>query len=473
MVARRHPARAACCSVGVVRGGQEWAVSIGNFALSGRRQQQRPGGWQVPSLYFAVSFHRKLHPRAVACQRGFRWKPFPGRVGRSHQLLLLLAGPARSVQEDRRPGHLCDGCPVENHSMTQPPPRPCRPRDHLKSASELYPSAWGDIEHMRTELRGRSAPDWPEWCFLPVAGAQAAVANDAGIDVAMLGRMYPERIADAARLAGLAAWRMTQGIYRFDPAVYEAVRDTPVAGDIPHEILYRMPEWCVYMETPGMRLGTTPMFGAFAHLEHDVNNGRAELRLLLDTDEECGAVLTPLPLHLGAWSLAESIARMLAIAESGLSPVRPGWTSEHAKALGSCIEPVMSLLLYVCTQAGEITGRKGHPGNPQPVRTRRGGWRVFPVDGIRTWDVGVRLGAALRQAYADAQTGKAQNSRASVRGHVRRAHWHTYLSGPRTCAGLPIPSEQRRPDLRWMPPIPVALPSVDDLPATVRPVRNP
>jgi DNA-binding transcriptional regulator YiaG len=60
---------------------------------------------------------------------------------------------------------------------------------------------------------------------------------------------------------------------------------------------------------------------------------------------------------------------------------------------------------------------------------RRAGWRLFPADGIRTWDVGVRLGAALRKAYAADQTGQPQGDRAGVRGHVRRAHWHTYLSG--------------------------------------------
>jgi hypothetical protein len=35
---------------------------------------------------------------------------------------------------------------------------------------------------------------------------------------------------------------MTQGIYRYDLAVYDALRDTPVSGDIPHEVLYRMPD---------------------------------------------------------------------------------------------------------------------------------------------------------------------------------------------------------------------------------------
>ena len=92
---------------------------------------------------------------------------------------------------------------------------------------------------------------------------------------------------------------------------------------------------------------------------------------------------------------------------------------------------------------------------------------MFPADGPRTWDVGVRLGAALRRAYHDREVGG--DAHAGPRGHIRRAHWHMILSGARlTADGAPIAPEKRRRDLRWLPPIAVNLESVDDLPATVR-----
>jgi hypothetical protein len=323
------------------------------------------------------------------------------------------------------------------------------------------------MDHMRRELRGTSAPDWPEWCYIPIAGAQAAVANDAGIDVARLGVMYPDRIADAARLAGFAAWRMTQGIYRFDPAIYDAVCATPVDGDIPDQVFDRLPEWCIYIETPGLQMCNDAVFGVFAHLEWDVNALRRELRLLVDVD---GGLL-PLPIHLGRWSLSEAIDRALTQA-SVASLARGGQAlpASGANVLRPVVEPIVSLLLYVCSQAGEISGR-GTPGNPIPVRTRRDGWRLFPADGPRTWDVGVRLGAALRTAYAAEQTGLGGSQR-GPRPHVRRAHWHTYLRGPRLGDdGLPVPSAERIADLRWQPPIAVNVAEQDDLPATVRPVK--
>ncbi|GAP34654.1 hypothetical protein ISF6_5362 [Piscinibacter sakaiensis] len=96
---------------------------------------------------------------------------------------------------------------------------------------------------------------------------------------------------------------------------------------------------------------------------------------------------------------------------------------------------------------------------------------MFPADWPSTWDVGVRLGAALRQAYQAAETGS--GTHAGPRPHVRRAHWHTILSGPRQREdGSVIPTAERRADLRWMPPIPVNVQDLDQLPATVRRVER-
>lgn len=344
--------------------------------------------------------------------------------------------------------------------MTRPQfqKRPCRPREHLVEAAKLYPHAWRQVDRLR-ELRGAGVPEWADWCYIPIAGTQAIVAEDAGIDVMMLSTIYPARVADAARLAALAAWRVTQGIYRFDPAVYDAVRETPVSGDVPADILYRLPEWCLYVETPGMQIDGEQLHGFFAHLEDDGKAKRTELRLLLDTETR----LEPAVLHLGTWPLAESIERMRAEAERqaalrGLAMPSLDGTVEIVRPV---VEPIVSLMLFLCSQAQEIGDGTRRPANPRPKRVR-GEWRLFPADRATTWDVGVRLGAALRRAYQAEETG-AGGTHAGPRPHIRRAHWHTYWSGPRDGA--------RRADLRWMPPIAVGVDEVDQLPAVVRPVR--
>ena len=131
--------------------------------------------------------------------------------------------------------------------------------------------------------------------------------------------------------------------------------------------------------------------------------------------------------------------------------------------------PILNCLLYICTQSAEITGKHGTPANPAPKKTRRDGWRLFPADGIKTWDVGVRIGAALRQAYAAAESQGGTHT--GTRPHIRRAHWHGFRTGAMKRAdGTDIPTHQRQLNLRWLPPIPVNVQDVSELPAVIRKV---
>jgi hypothetical protein len=115
---------------------------------------------------------------------------------------------------------------------------------HLIAAGRLYPKAWRQADQLRAD-RGKSGlPTWPSWCYLPMAAWYAIVSGGKG-------RLGLDRIGDVGRLAALGSWRGTQGVYRFDQDLYEAVRATPIECDLPAEILYRLPEWCVYVETPG------------------------------------------------------------------------------------------------------------------------------------------------------------------------------------------------------------------------------
>src|SRR3546814_10697965 len=114
-------------------------------------------------------------------------------------------------------------------------------------------------------------------------------------------------------------------------------------------------------------------------------------------------------------------------------------------------------------------GTPAAPSNPEPVRTRRNGWRLLPADGTAEWDVGVRLGAALRAASERSDSGDVTGRQ--VRAHVRRAHWHTMISGPRLRDDKTvIPAAQGKRDLRWLPPIPVNVDDYDAMPSVVRPV---
>ncbi|AXV99234.1 hypothetical protein CJO80_27150 (plasmid) [Ralstonia solanacearum] len=345
-----------------------------------------------------------------------------------------------------------------------------RPQQHLIAAANIYPGAWRRVDEIRAG-RGKQYPDWESWCFFPLAGAAAIVADAAGVDVSMLPHFHPARVDDAARLGALATWRVTQGIYRFDPALYPALIDTPLDGSIPHDVLYRLPQWCVYIETPGLTANGLPLLGAFAHLDHDHQTGRPELRLLLDQEY----ALTPLPIHLGDWPLQEALDRMSQeagrqAAHHGLGTVAPERT--RLANLAAEIAPLLTLLLYLCAAPDEIGAPDRRPTNPAPKRTKTG-WRMFPADRLTTWDVGARVGAALRLAYHASETASGgDGSHAGPRPHIRRAHWHGFRSGPRKREdGSEIPAVSRRFDLRWLPPIPVNAELGDELPAVIRTVK--
>ncbi len=321
-------------------------------------------------------------------------------------------------------------------------PMPPRPIQHLRALEARYPEAWRQAARFRT-LRGAGLPDWPAWCYLPLSGAYAIVSG---------GTAEPLSIAAAAdigRVGALAAWRETQGIYLYDETLLTALWETPVDGELPREVLEHLPEWCVYVQLAQPRpVGPGTLHGWYAHLEHDVRTGRRELRLVLDETLASGEdLLLPLSLHL-VGDLPSAVRAFVAEAQCQ-APAELRASIDDAALASSIlgVEPLVSVLLYLCASASEILARGSGLAHPRlhGVASRR---PKAPI----AWDVGVRLGAALAVAEARAAAdGVARGAHASPRGHVRRAHWHHYWTGPRDSPA------RRRLALRWLPPVGVNL----------------
>jgi hypothetical protein len=282
--------------------------------------------------------------------------------------------------------------------------------------------------------RGGDLPDWPRWCFLPLAGWYSIVSADSGHY-----HLPPDLVPDVSRLAALGTWRYTQGIYRIDPDMYDALTKTSIQGNLPSEIFIRLPEWCLYIETPGLRFGDWSLYGVFAHMEHDANDGRAELRFVLDTTT---SGLQSLVIHIGDWTVAEALDRVVAEIEKNnpaaghLLKTITGPVHDAA----DCLQPLLSLIVYLCSKEPEYKGGR-RPGKPQPKHTKKGD-RLFPAAHPRVWEVGHATGEAIRNFKS-----RQVNDRARPEPHIRRAHWHGYWLGPKT--------GKRRFEYRWLPPIPV------------------
>jgi len=336
-----------------------------------------------------------------------------------------------------------------------------RPREILATIGRAYPHLWPAVDRLRA-MRADDFPEWPDWCFLPMQGAYAILSGGGDRRVPL------DRIHHVGIVAALAAWRVTQGVYRFDTTVAEAVAATPLDGELPTDLLYRLPEWCVYIETPGRIWEGRALHGFWAHVEWEEGDGANELRLVLDTAETPDLALDPVrglipvPLILGEGSLADALDRLAAssrrrLEAMGLQDLAMP-PSDPSRLLGET-QPLVALVLYLCAENAEIGDGIRRPSVPAPKRTKRGP-RLFPPDRLTAWDVGLRLGAALRRAESADGPGVEQGERARPRAHIRRAHWHTFRVG----------EGRRGYKVKWMAPTPVNVRDPEALPATVRPV---
>jgi hypothetical protein len=308
-----------------------------------------------------------------------------------------------------------------------------RPLTHLQSLSRAYPSAWKMADRFRAD-RGKDLPKWPAWCFMPMAGWYAIVSERHNID-----RLGLDLIGNVSALSAIGPWRYSQGIYRFDPDMLATLTDTIVSGDIPVEVLFRLPEWSLYIETPGMTFCGVPLYGYFTHLEWDTNTERQELRLLLDTD--IGFI--PLPVHIGKWTITEAVDRVEdeAVKNAVVLGVAYEKDMEVVQVRASEINPLISLLLYICSEEPEIDDERepgASPSRPQPKKTKHG-WRLFPPKRPRIWTAGKATGQRLREATEVDETGKA------IRPHLRRGHWHGFWTGPKT--------EKQKFVYKWLAPM--------------------
>lgn len=298
-----------------------------------------------------------------------------------------------------------------------------RPVEHLEAVSRQFPGVWQVYDRLLAER----SPDWPSWCLIPRSNPYRILNRT----WPYLGPAHLETALPMTRIQALAAWRLTQGIYRFDDTLLQELLATPFTGVLP-EHLFRLPEWCVYIELPE----NDELHGFFAYVDWCHYRAEPELRLLLDYAD----ILLPVVIPLTGNTIAEGLTRRICTetaAFPNISDVRrsqlPG-TIEMAQQL-------VSVLLYVCSPEPEFRATRGAKRPPgvlpgRPGRAAPSNGRYRPARGLEIWETGFDLGRALRESRRSDPTGR------TVRGHLRRAHWHSFWVGT---------GENRHLDVRWLP----------------------
>ena len=250
---------------------------------------------------------------------------------------------------------------------------------------------------------------------------------------------------------------MSKGVYSFDEDLARELMSTPMSEVAPTAVFRNLPEFCVYIDTPWNR----DHCGVFAHLEYDVHPNakysstvepHSELRMLyLARKGDMFKGSWPFMLHIDNNNIINSL--------------RECYGAKSEEILYS-ISDELSLLLYLCSESPDY-GDRTPPKYAEPKRVK-GGYKWIPKQRPEQWDVGVRLGAAIKAYRAsEAHDRDAEPTGRTVRPHIRRAHWHGYWTGPRK-----EPAQQKFVH-KWIPPIPVNVAQTDEgeLPAVIRDVK--
>lgn len=194
-----------------------------------------------------------------------------------------------------------------------------RPLQHLREASRNHRKTFKEVDRLRANFIGTG--HWPEWCFLPYAAAFDVLYPGAAL-------LHPAQQKNTALYTALITWRATQGVYNFDEELLEELWRTPLTGQLPTDILMKMPEWAVYVSTPNAEVFGMQAAGFFAHLVPGEDLEEPQLRFLFDVDdtkeytelvgersslEAPGMRLTPFALGISAGkSLQEAIREVFA-----------------------------------------------------------------------------------------------------------------------------------------------------------------
>lgn len=350
------------------------------------------------------------------------------------------------------------------------------PSQLLMAFGQLFPKVWRTLSWHRENPGNHPSP--PNWCYMPIS-LSCFIMGD---EIKKLDRsQYPylmEKLEDfqtlPSAITAFYEWRLSKGIYRFNETLYNQIIDMPLSGDLPSEVFYSLPEWCIYIETPdNLFFYEDPILGFFVHLDYDFVEKSNNLRfLLIDKSQKCYSTR----IRLNEKTLKSSIREIYNISSRiddrlGID-INEVYSDDAVDKLVEQIMPFVNLTLYICSVNADIlTFPNIKHQKPQKSRQQNSiaNQPIF-------WDIGTRIGPALKnklaQEYKDNSV-QSENSteisnRRSLRPHYRRGHWHHYWTGPRR-------SDERKLVLKWISPVPVGINIFDDdsnLPTVIHPVSD-
>lgn len=161
---------------------------------------------------------------------------------------------------------------------------PFAPDRWIREMNRRYPSLWTDLRKGYADpgkiLRPKSGGmellgGVPDWCIIPTLFPFLIMTDKYGE------HFYLTHMDKLMTMGSTYIWRCSKGVYRFAPEIYQALVRQPLSGDLPQECLYHMPEWAMYIETPGLSYGRLPMEGFIAHLDYNLYSRGMDLQFAI------------------------------------------------------------------------------------------------------------------------------------------------------------------------------------------------
>lgn len=161
------------------------------------------------------------------------------------------------------------------------------PEQHVSALLRSLELSSRDIDKIRA-----SHDKWPRWGFAPFAVWATSTVRS---------RRDLKKVNDITSAITVVPWRYSRSVYRFDPDVYRELIATPFTGELPEEVLLRLPDWSVFIE-----MQDESVSGFFASLEY-VSPGKTELRFVFCAGDR----LVPFYIALSAGTIEKSFEECL------------------------------------------------------------------------------------------------------------------------------------------------------------------
>lgn len=250
-----------------------------------------------------------------------------------------------------------------------------------------------------------------------------------------------DKIPDYIALADIGTWRYTKGVYRINDEVANYLINSEFKGNIPTDKISKLPEWSIYVDCTNLRLSSFGLnvVGFWASINY------------LELDKEKVLHFTPLYETTFGSDFSTCIrldaGQDLSIeADTALiqSHFKQQPSKENIEALNTFKKQVLQIILFICQDEPDIfeNGTEVNEFDFRPTPQRiKGGIRLFEAKKVRYFDVGVKTGRAIKEAFNSYQlSGKTQAP------HIRRAHWHGYWKGSKMM-------ENQEFFYKWIPPV--------------------